>query len=206
VKPAIVLSFLITASVAHAQPSTAPEPAPPTEPARPKQGVAVEVQIATGDSWTQNGMMAQQTRPGAFFGWRTKWVTVGLGMELDRAMQSQSFMGGGDTKTVITYWLASPGIRVVVASADDHRTELVGQLDFGIGQVITSFDVSQPNQKVDLYRFQIGPGLRHWLTRSFALGASAGLRYENASQDQSGSMSELSSTGFFSAVQVLGVF
>jgi len=59
-------------------------------------------------------------------------------------------------------------------------------------------------------RVRAAPGLRYWVSESFAVGAVAGLRYERFSRSSSSggatTSDTLSMTALFSAVQLTSVF
>ncbi len=85
-----------------------------------------------------------------------------------------------------------PGIRVPpLMIGDGGKTELFGQLDIGYVFTFQSssqspppppppMPVSGPMTSNDEYIGQLGIGLRRWLSPSFAVGVSAGGRYDDA--------------------------
>jgi hypothetical protein len=98
-----------------------------------------------------------------------------------------------------------------MARTAEGDTELLGVIDAGIGTSwISDSDPDDDPASPVRVRFQLGLSPRHWFTRSFALGASIGLRYEIGlvSTEVNGMTvdSSVSATSMFSSLQALAVF
>lgn len=207
-----------------AEPVTPPVPVapviaaqpPPTQLATPAPieavttGFALEVRVETGLMEISNNYTVPAMAAGFFLGYRSRPFTVGVGFDFSRRSQTQS-PATADSETSATSILAMPGIRFVLARTGDARTELLGQVDVGYGVTIRSGanGADFPNQ--NRARAQVGPSLRHWVTPSFAIGGTAGIRYEVSKVTidfGSGRTSESSTSisGLFASLQMTGVF
>ncbi|MFN0250378.1 MAG: hypothetical protein ACKV2T_26095 [Kofleriaceae bacterium] len=172
-------------------------------------GFVVEARIDTAYA-VIDGTFAPGSVPGIFLGGRTPVVSVGVGLELVRVASSTS-SNGLDAHASQTGFLLLPGVRVRMVRTAEGDTELLGVIDAGIGTswISDSDPDDDPASPVRL-RFQLGLSPRHWFTRSFALGASIGLRYEIGlvSTEINGMTvdSSISATSMFSSLQAIAVF
>lgn len=223
-----------------APPPPAPPPAPPphpapapvaVEPAEPEHehehaatGFAIELGLETvvlpqtnvsGGSTVDIPLVA----PTLFLGYRLRRITLGIGLDLIRVDQSTSQTMATTTTTTdmsLTNIEVAPGIRVVALESADHKTELLGVLDLGYiaqstGGTANNAGMSQPTASE--YIVQGGVGLERWLAPSFAIGATAGIRYDLTTVPEStnglppgtsGSQS-VSTTAMFAAFQITAV-
>ena len=214
-----------------AEPAPTPPPpvAAPAQPLRPAtiaaiekeewsaaSGFALEVRIETGQTVFDNSNAGgtvdtlPTTQAGVFAGHRSELLTVGVGIDLSSLRVSQqdpSFSAGQRATTLVIL----PGVRVTVLRSGDRRTELLAQLDVGVGATwfSTSGSTGNPDpESISRARAQIGPALRYWVGRSFAVGGTGGLRYDRASRPSGDfqASSLVATTGIYGSLQLLGVF
>lgn len=199
-------------------PVALPPPAPPQSTVvapEPEQnvstGLALEIRLDTAQVQIASDAAIPGLAAGIFVGHRGRSLTIGVGFDVGRINQSQSAAGTTSESNATTV-LVIPGVRFVLARTADAKTELLGQVDVGYGVTIRRAAVSgmdPPN--VGRLRGQAGPSLRHWITPSFAIGATAGIRYDRSSltSDNGGGMTSDSSfaiTSLFSSLHMTGVF
>jgi hypothetical protein len=172
-------------------------------------GFAIEARLDTVYSVISDAFVPSM-QPGIFVGYRGSAFSAGLGLEIARVAQSAS-SGSVEMSSSTTAFLVVPGVRVRLARTAEGDTELLAAFDAGIGTTVTSDDDpdDDPASPVRLH-FQLGLSPRHWFTRSFAIGAAIGLRYDiglistelnGVTVDQSASALSL-----FSSLQIISVF
>jgi hypothetical protein len=172
-------------------------------------GFIIEARIDTAYAVIDN-TFTPGAAPGIFLGGRGANVSAGVGLELVRIASSMS-AGGIDSHASQTGFLLLPGVRVRLTRTAEGDTELLGVIDAGIGTswISDSDPDDDPASPVRL-RFQLGLSPRHWFTRSFALGATIGFRYEIGlvSTEVNGTTvdSSLSATSMFSSLHAVAVF
>jgi len=175
-------------------------------------GFAVEVHLETGQIFIDSNTVLPTTQAGLFLGFRGRSVTFGVAIDIGRISESMTDPTGTTTTASSNMLLIMPGLRAVLARSHDDRTELLGEADIGYGRNWTSDDnpMTASTPSTGHLRIQAAPGLRYWVSQSFAVGAVAGLRYERFSRSSSsggGTTSDtLAMTALFSAVQLTGVF
>lgn len=74
-----------------------------------------------------------------------------------------------------------PTVRGSLVESADHRTELIAEgtatyTSIGVDSAVSDQSGGQPSP----LRFEVGLGVRHWLVRELAIGASADVRYTTA--------------------------
>ena len=173
-------------------------------------GFAFELRMDAVDLAVDDDFMLPGTDAGLFLGYHTGSVTVGVGLDLGRFSQSQSF-DGNESSMAVTTFLVAPGVRLPLARAADGRTELLLSGDLGLGQTSMSDDDDgdEPDPVFRL-RVQAAPALRYWVTPSFAVGATTGVRYDrqSISNEEAGveSSAAIATTSLFTSLQLTGVF
>ncbi len=106
----------------------------------------------------------------------------------------------------MTTLIVSPGVRLAVARSGDGRAELLGQLDVGYGATWYDNTSGSAQSTEGHLRLQLGPALRYWIHPSFAVGGTAGLRYDRLSDNTDGMDHALETTTLFTSLQMTGVF
>ena len=193
---------------------SAPPPAPvvaPTatapEPQDTGSGFAFEVHLETGQLLIDSDSFLPTTQAGLFVGHRSPSLSIGVGLDFGRVSESSSdtIMTTSNSTNMI---LVMPGLRFVMARSRDQRTELLGRLDIGYGRNWFSSDSTSDIPSTGHLRGQAAPGIRHWITPSFGVGGTAGLRYERFDREDSMGTSSraLSVTALFSSLELVGVF
>lgn len=207
---AFVLSVLLVApSLAAAQPGGATStPAPATPASLPHDnGLLLEIRIDTSRSMSPVAD-APGPRGALFLGYHLRRWSVGLGFELARTSRSTDDTTTVDDQTDTTH-LISPGVRVALGRSADGRAEVFAQLDLGFGETLIEYNDQQSADALyERFRLQIGPGLRYWISESFALGAAALLRHDRVRHERnfSTTVEETSSTDLATSLTVTGVF
>lgn len=214
-----------TAAPGEPTPTSAPVMTPPIAQDSPPQqpvadehvekasvsGFALEVRLETAQVVIDDDFVLPGIAAGLFLGHRSRSVTIGVGFELARLSQSTSTMGTSSDQS-ITSLLVLPGVRFTVARSADEKTELLGVADAGYGLGIRRGGGGTDNPpNIGRIRAQAGLGLRHWITPSFAIGGTAGLRFDRQSvtSDNGGgleSTQSLTTTSLFTSLQMTGVF
>jgi hypothetical protein len=175
-------------------------------------GFALEVHLETGQFFIDSSSVLPTTQAGLFLGHRGRSLTIGVAVDIGRASETTSDSTGNSTSSSSNMLLFMPGLRGVLARSHDDRTELLGELDIGYGRNWASDDnpMTADTPSTGHLRIQAAPGLRYWVSQSFAVGAVAGLRYErfSRSSDTGGSTTSqtLSLAALFSSVALTGVF
>jgi hypothetical protein len=201
-----------------AHPEAAPLPPPPaaetgataSRAVEADSGFAVEMQLETSLVQLDNNSALSSPQAGIFFGHRWPALTFGIGFDFERVASSND-TAGASSDTSSTTFLIMPGVRLLLAHSGDRRTELLGRIDAGWGQVSnassnSTTDMPSPQR----IRVDVAPAVQLWVTRSFGVGAAVGIRYDRLSLDTSaGGMSSgvsQSTMGLFSSFHVTGVF
>jgi hypothetical protein len=176
------------------------------EPTDRAAGFAFELRLDAADVAIDEDFMLPGTDAGLFLGWHTGSATFGLGLDLGRMSQTQEF-DGNESSMAVTTFLVSPGVRVPIARAADGRTELLLSGDIGLGQTsLSDDDEGDEPEPVFRLRVQAAPALRYWVTPSFAVGATTGIRYDRQSISDDDSSASFATTSLFSSLQLTGVF
>jgi hypothetical protein len=123
---------------------------------------------------------ALNTLQGGFLlGAKINRVIFGIGFDLERVATGSSLGSGNPTVTTATTdVLFTPGVRVAIVRSADQRVELYGQFDLGFGTTVTD---QNSNTSYFHLSYDIGPGIRFWAHRQFAIGAVTGVRGESSS-------------------------
>lgn len=203
--PALVAAaLLLTSSASFAE--------TPTD-GQKRIGFVVEPHLGTTlfTFTTNNTSGALGTLQGGFLvGAKIDRVIVGLGFDLARVATGANAGSGNPTVTTATTdILFTPGVRVAIVRSADRRVELFGQFDIGFGTTVTD---QNNNTSYFHLAYDVGPGIRFWAHRQFAVGAVTGVRGEfefdtthlaatNITTSQSSGL-----TSIFAALQLTGVF
>jgi hypothetical protein len=198
-------------SMPECSPSMTSEPPAPQEPAATttssQGGFALEVRLDTSQTPVDSDLVLPGTQGGIFIGTRSRSLMIGIGLDLTRLTSTQTAGTNIDVTRSQTSVLVSPGIRAVLARSGDERTELFGQLDIGYGRLWSSESGSTVDApSTNHLRAQVAPGIRYWVSPNFAVGGSAGFRYDRYSRDIMDATSSAGMTSVFSSLQLTGVF
>lgn len=169
---------------------------------------ALEVRLDTTQTFVDDNVTLPATQGGLFMGSRSRSLIIGIGVDLMRISGTRTTGTGMDVSTSLTSLLISPGVRAVLARSSDERTELFGQVDIGYGAQwsSTSEPTTSDAPSTRHLRGQIAPGVRYWISPNFAVGGSAGLRYERFSRSADMTSQSTSATSIFSSLQLTGAF
>lgn len=209
----MIAALAFVAALASAQ-----EPSPLPPPGQLESGFAVEVGAATqqlliGDS----DVIGFSTLRGTLMlGYKAGPLLVGVGFELISLTDSES-SDGADFSVSSTSLAIVPGIRFAFARSADHRAELFGALDLGIGTMwesrsgsVCDMDpsVCESDQSVTRYVYGIGPGVRYWMHPQVALVVTSGIRGDilSVSRDGSDRTDTVHILGFSASIGLLGLF
>lgn len=174
-------------------------------------GFALEMRLDSTTVLLGNDAALPAITAGLFLGHRSRSLTIGVGFDFGRFNQSTSSPGGSSEMNSTTV-LVIPGVRFVLARTADQKTEILGQVDAGYGVSIRRAGAGGTDpDNINRLRVQAGPSLRHWITPSFAIGGTVGLRYDRASvsSDQGMGMTSeqiLAITALFGSLNMTGVF
>ena len=157
-----------------------------------------------------------------FLGYKGGRVVVGLGAEVDYASgstQLASYAGTSSLSTSTTSYLIIPTLQVAFLQALSGQLELFASAQLGLGQAITQAASNPPipvtpltQNPSDRFRldFLIGPGVRHFFTRQFALTLLSGVAIDTlyATRDSPAGLraDRLLSVGLFGTLGALAVF
>ncbi len=133
---------------------------------------------------------------GFLAGYKTGRVVLGLGLDFQRMTLAGS--GPYATSSTSTGVLLVPSISIAGLRAADGRVEMFGQLDVGVGAVISDYS------NLVRFTYKAGPGLRYWVSPNFGVSALAHVSGEHAWSTSGGSASDQLSIG--ATVGMLAVF
>lgn len=220
VAAAASILFVALAASASAQDVTAPPPqqdqtaTPP--PATPPPAATPAPAVATADGQKENGFVLEvdvgtqivslgggvafplfSALEGGFFaGFKAGDLQLGLGIEFARVHTSSGGPGGDRDETPI---VVQPGLRYTFVHSDDHRVDLYGEVDVGIGHSFNDPDVNNI-----VLRYAVGPGVRFWIHPQFALAALTGVN--GIFYWTNGPWSLNDTHAVFASIALLGVF
>jgi hypothetical protein len=158
--------------------------------------------------------------PGLIIGFKTGRVVIGLGLEFDNFTTTQSQTVGGVTASVTNSnsdFLIGPDFQIAIVRSADQRVELIGDLALHLGhqfitQSMTPAPPPPPNPPPTnsnlLISYRLGPGVRFWAHRHFALQAAtgfAGLAYKDLPAGNNAA-NDSSSHSIYTSIGALGVF
>jgi len=222
-----------------APPPPPPPPPPPADDDEPAPGAKVDKQLKQKRSGfavalgfgsrrpvvqVDGNTTAQSSSVGGtlFFGYKINRVIAGLGLEIDyfgSSTQLVSAAGSATTTVNTTSFLLTPGLQVAVLRAAAGRFELLASAQLGLGRAITNrslepavppnLSTDYPNSNFHL-SYQLGPGLRYFVLRQFAVTLVSGVAGDHffATQDSPSGLraDTLASVSIFGSLGMLGVF
>jgi hypothetical protein len=205
---ALALIVVLAPSLALAQPATDGQKA---------IGFVVEPHIgttlfsfATGGLGGTSTSVLNTLQGGFLLGAKINRVIFGIGFDLERVATGSNAGSGSPTVTnATTDIMFTPGVRVAIVRSADQRVELFGQFDLGFGTTVTD---QNNNTSYFHLSYDIGPGIRFWAHRQFAVGAVTGVRgeFEFDSTKQNGTNITTSTssglTSIFASLQLTAVF
>ena len=207
-----VLLLLATAT------ASAQEPSPLPPPGQLESGFAIEVGAATqqlliGDT---DVIGFNTLRGGLMLGYKAGPLLVGVAFELVSFTDSVS-SGGSDFSRSFTSLAVVPGIRFAFARSADHRAELFGALDLGIGTMWEGREdaeceadpsLCESDESILRYVYGVGPGVRYWMHPQVALVVTSGVRGDiiSSSQDDSDRTETVHVLGFSASLGLVGLF
>ncbi len=176
----IRFGLVLVAIVACPAAATAQDATPGTSSdaaTAPATGVEVELGFASAVG-SSAGFVTRGFQPGVFVGYQFSRFALGAGFTVTRvrntldASPPQSY---SETEFQVTL-----GTRVTALRSADRRTELLAVGEAGIGhRRSTTINGATIGTTTNGMTLAVGPGLRYWMSSSFALGANSGLRYEH---------------------------
>jgi hypothetical protein len=200
---AVAATLLLAPSLSAAQP----------DDGQKRIGFVVEPHLGTtlvSFSTTSTAGSFGTLQGGFLAGAKIDRVIFGLGFDLERvATGSNAGAGSPTVTTATTAILFTPGVRVAIVRSADRRVELFGQFDLGFGTTVTD---RNDNTSYFHLSYDVGPGIRFWVHRQFAVGAVTGVRgeFEFDSTHVPGTNVTTSAssgvTSIFAALQLTGVF
>jgi hypothetical protein len=202
----LALIVVLAPSLALAQPAT---------DGQKPLGFVVEPHIgttlfsfATGGLGGTSTSVLNTLQGGFLLGYKIHRVIFGVGFDLERVATGSS-TGGPTTTNATTDIVFTPGVRVAIVRSADQRVELFGQFDLGFGTTVTDLN---NNTSYFHLSYDIGPGIRFWAHRQFAVGAVTGVRgeFEFDSTKIAGTNTTNNSssglTSIFASLQLTAVF
>lgn len=129
-------------------------------------------------------------QPGLALGGKIGRAYLTIGAEFINQSSNQGLANrAGPNTTVsqsITSFLVVPGLQVALVRSRDGRVELLGAARVGIGttlapSIASTFETSRVN-----FMFEVGPGVRYWAHRHFALSLTTGFRGDYLFQSTNG--------------------
>lgn len=140
-------------------------------------------------------------QPGLAIGGKIGRAVLTLGAEfvnLSVNTLAETRNGGGTTAMAqsLSTFLVVPGVQIAVVRSRDGRVELLGSARFGFGAPTsnTSLDPAPPPAPASTlttsqfsFMYEVGPGVRYWPHRHFALNLLAGFRGDYLFEMTSGS-------------------
>lgn len=191
------MRFAIPLLLVLAIASSASAQQPPPAAGQKDSGFALEVHFGT-QLVSLGGGVGSGTlgtlEGGAFAGAKLGRLVLGLGVAFSRV--HQAMMGGADSSTTALVLL--PGVRYAFVQSSDHRVELFGELDVGLGHTFTD-----PDRNNIVLRYIVGPGVRFWVHPQFAFAALTGIDGTFLWTNGPWSMNDVHA--FFASVQLMGV-
>lgn len=183
-----------------AGPSAAAPAHPPPAGEQPKRsgfvvGASLGVHVILAGA--ENPQPALQ--PGLAVGAKLGRVVLTLGAEftsLSASTTTESRSNGARStmNRTSSAFLVVPGAQVAIVRSRDGRVELLGAVRFGFGAPIsnTTLDPAPPPQMSTLnttrfsFMYELGPGVRYWPHRHFALNLLAGFRGDYVFENTTG--------------------
>jgi hypothetical protein len=204
---ALALIVVLAPSLALAQPATDGQK-PIGFVVEPHIGTTL-FSFATGGLGGTSNSVLNTLQGGFLLGAKINRVIFGIGFDLERVATGSTPQGGMTSTTATTDIMFTPGVRVAIVRSADHRVELFGQFDLGFGTTVTD---QNNNTSYFHLSYDIGPGIRFWAHRQFAVGAVTGVRGEfefdsthvNGTNITTSSSSGL--TSIFASLQLTAVF
>jgi hypothetical protein len=144
--------------------------------------------------------MVNALQGGLSLGYKTGRVVITLGLDL----------GSIDIRDTFTYrttatFLFVPGLQVALVRSRDQRVELIGSLRLGAGSTMST-DATSTSKPPALVMYDLGPAVRYWAHRQFAVQFFAG--YGGEYQIVSGGAGNTSKGrhGLAAAIGTIGIF
>jgi hypothetical protein len=119
-------------------------------------------------------------------GYKVGRIYIGLGLEFDNSTtsHSQTILGmTTSTSTSLSDFLIGPDFQFAIVRSADQRVELIGDLALHFGHQFQSVTMTPapppvpnppPTNSNLLISYRLGPGIRFWAHRHFALQATTG--------------------------------
>lgn len=145
-----------------------------------------------------------------FAGYKTGRLLIGLGLEFLNGTANTSVSTGpvtNSTSNATSAFLIGPEVQFAILRTADARVELIGDLALHFGhEFIPNVNDGSSNF---LLTYQIGPGVRFWAHKHFALNALTGFAGElwhYIPPSGSNGTLDLSAHGIFGSFGMMGVF
>jgi hypothetical protein len=196
----------------------APSPAR-AQDAQVENGFALQANLAVRASLvTVNAGTNTATLPGygldtqLFGGYKFGRVLIGLGLEFLNTTANSS-VGNMSTNSSVSEFLIGPEAQFAIVRSGDGRVELIGDLAIHFGHAFVSPDPNT-NDTNFLLSYQIGPGVRFWAHKHFAITGLTGFSGELVHATTSTTVltttttttSDTSVHGILGSIGLMGVF
>jgi hypothetical protein len=189
--------------------------------AQVESGFALQANLAVRSSVlsTVSGGMGNTTSIGLpdngiqtqlFGGYKTGRLLIGLGLEFQNGTANTSTSVGTTTTSTsssTSAFLIGPEAQFALLRSGDNRVELVGDLALHFGHLFLP-NVNDGSSNF-LLTYQLGPGVRFWAHKHFALvglTGFAGELYHYIPPSGANVTADISSHGIFGSFGMLGVF
>lgn len=181
------------------------EPVSDTGPVRNGFIVAASLGVSLSLATTVSGI----PQAGFALGWKQGRALFSVGVEFANRSLGSSGGGSASSSQSNSTFLIVPGLQVALVRSHDARVELLGATRFGFGAPIAT-DSSNPapsGTSQFTFMYELGPGVRYWAHRHFAMNLLAGFRgdYQFDSMTD-GTRSSTGTNGIFASIGGIGIF
>lgn len=148
---------------------------------------------------------------GLMAGYKFGIALIGLGIEFyDTTVTTSGIPGAMDQSNSTAAFLIGPEFSIAMLRSADHRVELIGDVALHFGHLFTPNPMNTPNLPSNfLLTYQLGPGVRFWPHKHFAIQALTGFSgqlYHVIPPSGTPGNEDISVHGIFGSFGMLGVF
>lgn len=113
---------------------------------------------------------------GLLLGFKMGRVILGLGLDFINFTinTNSSVVGTPSSTTAASVFLLVPEVQAAIVRSADRRVEMIGDFALGMGHLFESGPGFTSTDSNFLLSYQVGPGVRYWPHRHFAVQALAG--------------------------------
>lgn len=174
-----------------------------------------------GNGTNAVGLPANNFDAQLFGGYKMGRVIIGLGIEfMNMTEHAGATVAGTNESATATHsaFLIGPEVMFAILRSPDNRVELFGDLALHFGHEFADVSTTPaqpatnaPTPSNFLLTYQLGPGVRFWAHKHFAIQGTTGFagslyHYIPASNDTNNTTFNLSSHGIFGSFGMLGAF